>query len=453
MRALAARSTPGRCRAARRYRRPGSGRRRSRPRRSAMLLTSPPAEKPTNTWSTLVPAIRSACSTASRIAISLFSMSAMKPRLTPRLSRWPVPRMLAACPSSPGSAISAQTLDEPTSSAATRFRRGRLGGAAHHQIVRARSLRRPARDRARGGDVGDACAGLARDADIDRAADRACRSGRSRGRAAGSCWSMPGEAGERAARLLLAFGQAEHLAALEAHVPAAAADPGRAGRSAACSRGAASSKALELGDMAVGGGADQQRQIGHRLEPHRLEHDAVGVDQAQPLVVLPDRRRPPLDRCRRPACRAAGATPAPRGSSRTGAAAARVAVEIDQRHRHRMLVEGDVVDVERARRGRLPRDLDPPQREAGLADRPRRARAPASCGRRKATIAATTTAMVMPTSVQLPIRRAGAGRDAERFEQALLAAACARAGRRAAAAAPCAPAPRAAPPPLRSSRS
>ena len=103
----------------------------------AMVLTSPPAEKPTNTSSMLVPAIRSACSTASRIAISLLPMSTIRPRLTPRLSRWPVPRMRSR-PSASGAAIIAEIFDEPMSSAATSLS---AAGARRspHQIVSARS--------------------------------------------------------------------------------------------------------------------------------------------------------------------------------------------------------------------------------------------------------------------------------------------------------------------------
>src|SRR3546814_15585047 len=53
-------------------------------------------------------------------------MSATKPRLTPRLSRWPVPRMRSS-PASPGSAIRAETLDEPMSRAVTSLRPGGCG--------------------------------------------------------------------------------------------------------------------------------------------------------------------------------------------------------------------------------------------------------------------------------------------------------------------------------------
>jgi hypothetical protein len=60
--------------------------------------------------------------TASRIVASVRSMSAMKPRRTPRLSRWPVPRILSSPP--PALAISAHTLDEPISSAVTSLRAG-----------------------------------------------------------------------------------------------------------------------------------------------------------------------------------------------------------------------------------------------------------------------------------------------------------------------------------------
>src|SRR5689334_24349804 len=62
--------------------------------------------------------MRSASSTASRTANSLAAMSVMYPRLTPRLSRWPVPSTVSR-PSSSVRAIMALTLDEPMSSAAT----------------------------------------------------------------------------------------------------------------------------------------------------------------------------------------------------------------------------------------------------------------------------------------------------------------------------------------------
>ena len=58
-----------------------------------------------------------------------------------------------------------------------------------------------------------------------------------------------------------------------------------------------------------------------------------------------------LDDVDRPAYRAAAATPAPRGSSRTGSSRCAGAAQVDQRHRHRILIEGDIVDVERSRRG------------------------------------------------------------------------------------------------------
>src|SRR6476469_1762407 len=62
----------------------------------------------------------SASSTASRTANSLAAMSVMKPRLTPRLSRCPVPRTIRR-PSSSSRAMMALTLDEPMSRAAISF--------------------------------------------------------------------------------------------------------------------------------------------------------------------------------------------------------------------------------------------------------------------------------------------------------------------------------------------
>src|SRR5690349_19066531 len=61
--------------------------------------------------------MRSASSTASRTANSLAAMSVMKPRFTPRLSRWPVPSTISR-PSLSSRAMIAPTFDEPMSSAA-----------------------------------------------------------------------------------------------------------------------------------------------------------------------------------------------------------------------------------------------------------------------------------------------------------------------------------------------
>src|SRR4051794_26140275 len=151
--------------------------------------------------------MRSACSTASRIAISLFSMSAMKPRLTPRLSRWPVPRM-RSLPSSSGSAIRAQTFEEPTSSAATRLRTGMVGARLPIRWTfpsdRPRQiLRRLAGIRRRGGRHDRA--GLARDADIGAPGIAHVDPGEAAAKQ-GILLVHHGEAGDGAARLVVAFG-------------------------------------------------------------------------------------------------------------------------------------------------------------------------------------------------------------------------------------------------------
>ena len=115
--------------------------------------------------------MRSASSTASRTANSLAAMSVMKPRLTPRLSRWPVPSTVRR-PSSSGRAIIALTLDEPMSSAAISGWSAALRPSA---LLRRRRGERLAR-RARQAD--DHLAGHAQveadDAAAEQAAD-ACR--------------------------------------------------------------------------------------------------------------------------------------------------------------------------------------------------------------------------------------------------------------------------------------
>jgi hypothetical protein len=116
----------------------------------------------------------------------------------------------------------------------------------------------------------------------------------------------------------------------------------------------------------VGGGADQQRQIGHGVEPDRLEHDPVHVDQGETLIVLPDGGGPALDdvddeRVGQPPRHPGVADPAEPKQALPGR------LEVHERHRRGRLVEGDVVDVDLADMvGAL--DLDVVQREAGLAD-------------------------------------------------------------------------------------
>src|SRR3954468_18090021 len=231
----------------------------------ATLLTRPPAEKPTKTWSIWVPAMRSACSTASRIAISLFSMSAMKPRLTPRLSRWPVPRM-RSLPSS-GSAIRAQTLDEPTSSAATRLRTGIVG--ARRPIICSAPSDRPRKvgrggSRIRGRRGRDDRAWLARDTDIGAPWIAHVDAGEAAAEQ-GILLVHHREAGDRAAGLVVALRQGQQFAALEAYVPAALPPPGRAGDRRPKPRRRLEQLA-EPADMAVGVGADHQRQVRHMID-------------------------------------------------------------------------------------------------------------------------------------------------------------------------------------------
>jgi hypothetical protein len=84
--------------------------------RGKVASDSPPARKLAQTSSIVWPLIRSACSTASRTATSVASMSVTKPRLTPRLWRWPVPSTRSR-PSSSVVQTSAETFDDPISRA------------------------------------------------------------------------------------------------------------------------------------------------------------------------------------------------------------------------------------------------------------------------------------------------------------------------------------------------
>src|SRR3546814_310753 len=199
----------------------------------ATVLTSPPAEKPTKAFSTLVPAIRSACSTASRMAASVRSMSATKPRLTPRLSRWPVPRMRSS-PASPGSAIRAETLDEPMSRAVTSLRPGGCGILLLNSrpSYAGPSYGRRRVDGGRGGrrglQFGYGAAGDVGHADDDLAGNAHVEPHEAAPQELGRL-VHPREMGERLPCRLDAFGQGQRLPRLEPYVPTATANPGGAG--------------------------------------------------------------------------------------------------------------------------------------------------------------------------------------------------------------------------------
>ena len=53
--------------------------------------------------------------------------------------------------------------------------------------------------------------------------------------------------------------------------------------SCACMVGASARIALELAGARIGAGADHQRQVGHLVDWHAVENDAVGIDQREPL--------------------------------------------------------------------------------------------------------------------------------------------------------------------------
>ena len=95
-------------------------------------------------------------------------------------------------------------------------------------MVSARSCGRLAAARAPPAPLGHARAGLARDADIGAARIAHVDPGEAAAEQALPLVEL-GEALDGAARLLLALGQAQDLAALEVQVPAALADPGRVG--------------------------------------------------------------------------------------------------------------------------------------------------------------------------------------------------------------------------------
>src|SRR3546814_10556168 len=78
------------------------------------------------------------------------------------------------------------------------------------------------------------------------------------------------EFGERGLRIVLALGQRQRLTAADAEVPAAVADPGRAGKQflEAASR---SEQAREILRPLVRARADVERQVGHRSEEQTSE--------------------------------------------------------------------------------------------------------------------------------------------------------------------------------------
>ena len=59
--------------------------------------------------------------------------------------------------------------------------------------------------------------------------------------------------------------------------------------------GTAGHQPAELVGLGIGAGADQQRQVGHLVDRHAVEDDAVRVDQRKPALVLPQRRGLALD--------------------------------------------------------------------------------------------------------------------------------------------------------------
>ena len=175
-------------------------------------------------------------------------MSVTKPRLTPRLSRWPVPSTVR--PSSSSTlAIIALTLDEPMSSAAISSRfvgRGHYALRAGSASLLARARRQAAarREPARR-ERGDSWPG--RSARPARAAGGRSSCPGCAGRSAG-CRGRAGRSTCRAGRICAApcaagfspSGKRDRLARLEVEVPAPPADPGRARPAAASSVGTGS---------------------------------------------------------------------------------------------------------------------------------------------------------------------------------------------------------------------
>ncbi len=152
----------------------------------------------------------------------------------------------------------------------------------------------------------------------------------------------PIELGIGVLRGLVALGQRQRLARIEADVPAAIADPARA-RDQRLQPRRRVHHARERGRMRVGVGADHDRQIGHRLRIDRLQHDAVLVDQVELALILPDRRRLALDdvdeqRVGQPPRDARVRHPAILQQLLADLA------EVDERHRSRILVERDRID-------------------------------------------------------------------------------------------------------------
>jgi hypothetical protein len=190
------------------------------------------------------PLIRSACSTASRTATSVASMSVTKPRLTPRLWRWPVP-------STRGRPSSSRC--RPRRTPWTNRYRGRRSAAARrgrHQF--AASTVPAGGGVAPGGTRTIILPGTRRSKRI---------------------MSRPSSPTERsilakrcsAGRRRLGFGQRHGLAGGEAQVPAAPADPAGGGELRLQGRhGCRASGAAD--GLAVGAGADQQRQVGHLVD-------------------------------------------------------------------------------------------------------------------------------------------------------------------------------------------
>ena len=126
-------------------------------------------------------------------------------------------------------------------------------------------------------------------------AGRACRSGRSRGRASGSCWSIMREAGERRRASSSPSGSVsvsplwKRMSQRRWPTQVAPAICGLQRAAPPASR-APSAPIWRLASGPITSG-----RSGIASTPHRLQHDAVGVDQAQLPVVLPDRGRLALD--------------------------------------------------------------------------------------------------------------------------------------------------------------
>ena len=179
-------------------------------------------------------------------------------------------------------------------------------------------------------------------------------------------WSILAKADQRALAAAVAFGQRNRLARLEAQVPAALADPGRRHQLRLAAT-APCPAALERHGLGIGALADQQRQVGHLRDRHPVEHHSFGVDQGQPVLVLPQRRRFALDDVDH---QRVGKTP--RHARILDPAELQQPLanvgDVDQRHGGGLLVERDLID--RARIHPLDAlDVDALHPEAGIADR------------------------------------------------------------------------------------